>query len=88
MLSATNLKQPCNHLKNLLNKSTSCLLFICTFLLQIDFSVFAQTRPKTVLKPAKVGRDTLYVNISNNEKIEIKRKIMGNTKTKIGRAHV
>ena len=72
-------------MKNLLNKSTFCLFFICTFLLQINTSVFAQIRPKTVLKPAKVGRDTLYVNISNNEKIEIKRKIVGNTKVIIGK---
>jgi Domain of unknown function (DUF4139) len=68
-------------LKNFLNTSTLRLLFICTFLLQIDTFLFAQTRPKIVVKPSKVGRDTLYVNISNNEKVEIKRKIIGNTKT-------
>jgi Domain of unknown function (DUF4139) len=50
-------------------------------LLQMDSSLLAQNRPKSVPKSSKVGRDTLYVNISNNEKVEIKRKIMGNTKT-------
>jgi len=48
---------------------------------QIDDNLFAQIRTKTLAKPSKVGRDTLFVNISNNEKVEIKRKIMGNTKT-------
>ncbi len=74
------LKQPYNLLKNLLNTSAFRLLFVCTFLWQIDSTLYAQIHSKTVLKPAKVGRDTLYVNISNNEKIEIKRKITGNTK--------
>ena len=68
-------------MKNLLNTSALRLLFVCSILGQINQISFAQTRPKTVVKPAKVGRDTLYVNISNNEKIEIKRKIVGNTKT-------
>jgi hypothetical protein len=76
-----HLKQSCNHLKNLLNTSTLHILFVCLLLQQMDSSLLAQNRPKTVAKPSKVGRDTLYVNISNNEKIEIKRKIMGNTKT-------
>ncbi len=68
-------------MKNLLNLSAFCLIFICSSLIQIDTPLLAQTRPKTVVKLPKVGRDTLYVNISNNEKIEIKRKIVGNTKT-------
>ncbi|MDZ7898276.1 MAG: DUF4139 domain-containing protein [Arcicella sp.] len=68
-------------MKNLLGISALRILFVCTFLLQTDFSISAQNRPKTVQKTSKVGRDTLYVNISNNEKIEIKRKITGNTKT-------
>ena len=68
-------------MKNLLNTSAFRLLFICSIFWQINQISFAQIRPKTVIKPSKVGRDTLYVNISNNEKIEIKRKIMGNTKT-------
>ena len=72
-------------MKNLLNKWAFRFLFICTLWLQIDNALFSQTRSKTVIKPSKVGRDTLYVNISNNEKIEIKRKIMGNTKTIIGK---
>jgi Domain of unknown function (DUF4139) len=72
-------------LKNLLNTSALRILFVCTFLLQADFSLLAQNRPKTVQKSSKVGKDTLYVNISNNEKIEIKRKITGNTKTIIGK---
>jgi AAA15 family ATPase/GTPase len=67
-------------LKNLLNTSALLLFLVCNFILQSE-STFAQTRPKTVQKSSKVGRDTLYVNISNNEKIEIKRKIIGNTKT-------
>lgn len=79
--SATNLKQTFNYLKNLLNISALCLIFICALVIQIDSTLFAQTRFKTVFETSKVGRDTLYVHISNNEKIEIKRKILGNTKT-------
>ena len=68
-------------MKNLLKTSAFCTTFICSFLIQIDYHLFAQTLPKTVIKTSKVDKDTLYVNISNNEKIEIKRKIVGNTKT-------
>lgn len=67
-------------MKNLLNISASCLIFICSSLIQIDYILFAQTHYKTVIKNSKIGKDTLYVNISNNEKIEIKRKIVSNTK--------
>jgi hypothetical protein len=45
----------------------------------------AQISPKTTKKPSGVGKDTLFVVISNNEKIDIKRTIMGNTKKIVGK---
>lgn len=72
-------------MKNLLKPSVFYHIFIGSFLIQIKPPLFAQTLPKTVIKNLHVGRDTLYVNISNNEKIEIKRKIVGNTKTFVGK---
>ena len=40
----------------------------------------AQITTKILKKPSEFGKDTLFVVISNNEKIDIKRTIMGNTK--------
>ena len=45
----------------------------------------AQITTKTPKKPSGVGRDTLFVSIANNEKIDIKRTIMGNTKKIVGK---
>jgi hypothetical protein len=45
----------------------------------------AQISSKTNKKPSGVGRDTLFVVIANNEKIDIKRTIMGNTKKIVGK---
>ena len=45
----------------------------------------AQITPKTLKKPPGVGKDTLFVSIANNEKIDIKRTIMGNTKKIVGK---
>jgi Domain of unknown function (DUF4139) len=53
--------------------------------MQMVLSVYAQSPNSKVIKKTGAGRDTLFVNIANNEKIEIKRKIIGNTKTIIGK---
>ena len=45
----------------------------------------AQISSKTAKKSFGAGRDTLFVIISNNEKIDIKRTIMGNTKKIVGK---
>lgn len=45
----------------------------------------AQITPKTLKKPSVAGKDTLFVSIANNEKIDIKRTIMGNTKKIVGK---
>jgi len=58
---------------------------ICVLLMQMVLSVYAQSPNSKVIKKTGAGRDTLFVNIANNEKIEIKRKIIGNTKTIIGK---
>lgn len=58
---------------------------ICVFFMQMVLSVYAQSPNSKVIKKTGAGRDTLFVNIANNEKIEIKRKIIGNTKTIIGK---
>ena len=45
----------------------------------------AQISPKTLKKSFGAGKDTLFVEISNNVKIDIKRTIMGNTKKIVGK---
>lgn len=56
----------------------ACL--VCAFFLQTSVFVNAQKIIKPQRKTAVVGLDTLFVNISRNEKVEIKRKIVNNTK--------
>ena len=56
-----------------------------SFILLLGLFSNAQISPKTLKKLYGVGRDTLFVEISNNEKIDIKRTIMGNTKKIVGK---
>ncbi len=45
----------------------------------------AQISQKNFKKSYGAGKDTLFVDISNNEKLDIKRTIMGNTKKIVGK---
>jgi hypothetical protein len=58
---------------------------ICSLMLLLGLFSNAQVAPKNFKKPSGVGKDTLFVVISNNEKIDIKRTIMGNTKRIVGK---
>jgi hypothetical protein len=54
-------------------------------LLFLNFNPYNQSSIKNVKKSSGVIKDTLYVSISNNETIDIKRTILGNTKKNIGK---
>jgi Domain of unknown function (DUF4139) len=58
---------------------------ICSIVLQLGSNAYAQNSAKSLKKPSLVGRDTLFVSISRNEKVDIKRTIMGNTKKIVGK---
>ena len=63
-----------------------CRLFLTSSLiLLLGLFSSAQITPKTLKKPSDAGKDTLFVSIANNEKIDIKRTIMGNTKKIVGK---
>ena len=61
------------------------LFLISSFVLLLGSISNAQVITKSLKKPSGVGKDTLFVNIANNEKIDIKRTIMGNTKKIVGK---
>jgi Domain of unknown function (DUF4139) len=61
-------------------KTINCQYPICSFLFLLSIASYSQPSPKNQKKPSGVGRDTLFVSISRNEKVDIKRTIMGNTK--------
>ncbi|MEA5460609.1 DUF4139 domain-containing protein [Arcicella sp. LKC2W] len=58
---------------------------VCVLFLQTGLIVDAQKATKAQRKSAGVGRDTLFVRISRNEKVDIKRTITGNTKKIVGK---
>jgi Domain of unknown function (DUF4139) len=58
---------------------------IGSLVLLLGLFSYAQTNTKTFKKPFGAGKDTLFVSIANNEKIDIKRTIMGNTKKIVGK---
>ncbi len=58
---------------------------VSSMLLLLGLFSNAQIAPKSLKRPSGVGKDTLFVVISNNEKIDIKRTIMGNTKKIVGK---
>ena len=58
---------------------------ISSLLLLLGLFSNAQISPKNLKKPFGAGKDTLFVSIANNEKIDIKRTIMGNTKKIVGK---
>ena len=53
--------------------------------LLLGFASNAQILSKTFIKTPDAGKDTLFVVIANNEKVVIKRTIMGNTKKIVGK---
>ncbi len=65
--------------------SVSRFVLISSMLLLIGLISNAQISSKILKKPLGAGKDTLFVIIANNEKIDIKRTIMGNTKKIIGK---
>ena len=65
--------------------SINRFVLISGTLLLLGFNSHAQISTKSVKKNTGLGRDTLFVSISNNEKIDIKRTIMDNTKKNIGK---
>ena len=58
---------------------------ICSTILLLGLICDAQISQKTFKKSYGAGRDTLFVDIYNNEKVDIKRTIMGNTKKIVGK---
>jgi Domain of unknown function (DUF4139) len=67
------------------NNSVSRLTLICGIVLLFGSFCYAVYSPKHQKKPSGVGKDTLFVSISRNEKVDIKRTIMGNTKKIMGK---
>lgn len=63
----------------------SRFFLIGSSILLLGLNSNAQISTKSIKKPLGVGRDTLFVTIANNEKIGIKRTIMGNTKKNVGK---
>ncbi len=70
---------------NYANFSINRFFLISSLILLLGQFSNAQIPPKNAKKPSGVGKDTLFVVISNNEKIDIKRTIVGNTKKIIGK---
>lgn len=56
-----------------------------SLILMLGLISLAQKSPKSLRNPSGAGKDTLFVSIANNEKIDIKRTIMGNTKKIVGK---
>jgi len=65
--------------------SRSRLLLVGTTILLLGFVADAQISTKSTKKLSGAGRDTLFVNISNNEKIDVKRTVTGNTKKNVAK---
>ena len=65
--------------------SISRFFLISSLVLLLGLISDAQIATKNLKKTFEVGKDTLFVVISNNEKIDIKRTIMGNTKKIVGK---
>jgi hypothetical protein len=70
-------------LRNLISIFKICL--VCVLFLQTGLIVDAQKTTKSQRKSVGVGRDTLFVSISRNERVDIKRTITGNTKKVVGK---
>ena len=66
-------------------KLHSSFFLIGSITLLLGFISNAQIPSKIPIKIPSVGKDTLFVVIANNEKIEIKRLIMGHTKKIVGK---
>ena len=60
------------------------LILISSIILLLGLNANAQTPTKAINKSSGMGKDTLFVSIANNEKVYIKRTIMGNTKKIVG----
>ena len=60
------------------------LILISSIILLLGLNANAQTPTKAINKSSGMGKDTLFVSIANNEKVFIKRTIMGNTKKIVG----
>ena len=58
---------------------------IGSLILLLRFNSNAQISTKSIKKPSGAGKDTLFVSIANNEKLDIKRTIMENTKKIVGK---
>lgn len=56
-----------------------------SIMLLLGFICNAQILAETLIKTPDAGKDTLFVDISNNKKIDIKRTIMDNTKKIVGK---
>ena len=54
-------------------------------IMHLGFISNAQILSETLIKTSEAGKDTLFVFITNNQKIDIKRTIIGNTKKIIGK---
>jgi Domain of unknown function (DUF4139) len=65
--------------------SKNHLFLIGSFILLLGLIANAQISNKTLKKTSGAGRDTLFVSISRNEKVDIKRTITGNTKKIVGK---
>ena len=65
--------------------SINRLFLIGSLLLFLGLFSNAQISPKNLKKTFGAGKDTLFVSIASNEKIDIKRTIMGNTKRIVGK---
>lgn len=63
----------------------SRFFLIGSLLLLLGLNCNAQISTKSINKPSGAGRDTLFISIANNEKIDVKRTIMGNTKKNVGK---
>lgn len=70
---------------NIANSSIYRSVLIGSFILLLGIFSKAQVVTKNLKKTSGVGKDTLIVVISKNEKIEIKRTIKGNTKKIVGK---
>ena len=65
--------------------SINRFFLISSLMLLLGSICDAQVAPKNIKKSNGAGKDTLFVDISNNEKVDIKRTIMGNTKKIVGK---
>lgn len=70
---------------NYFSISINRLFLTGSLILHLGLLCDAQSTPRIPKKHAMMGKDTLFVVISNNEKIDIKRTIVGNTKKIVGK---